>query len=104
MSGGSYNYLCWKEARDLFESTTELEQMSERLATLGWASDAAAETDELILIIRAATNRVDARIKRLSPVWHAVEWWDSGDSGEDHLREELSKYRGGSHPESEPTP
>jgi len=28
-----------------------------------------------------------------APVWKAVEWWDSGDSGPDDLKESLAEYR-----------
>lgn len=94
MSGGSYNYLCGKSSEDIIEAEGDLQRMSDRLAGLGYAPDAAKETEELILIIRQFRNRVDARIYRLGKVWQAVEWWDSADWGEDSLKEALAKYRG----------
>lgn len=94
MSGGSYDYLAYKSVSDLIDRDGELRSMADRLAGLGYARDAARETEDLILTLRQFQNRIQTRIDRLSGVWHAVEWWDSGDSGEDYVKEELAKYRG----------
>lgn len=100
MSGGSYDYLChtW-ELRDLFKrdensSGSTLEQMADRLAGLGYAQDAARETQELLVQLRQWTVRAEVRMDRLRDVWKAVEWWDSCDSGEEQLKAALAKYRG----------
>lgn len=94
MSGGSYNYLYAKEPDALFEMEEELQQMADRLAGLGYAADAAAETTELLLMIRQAHVRIVARQERLAGVWRAVEWWDSRDTSEAPVKEELARYRG----------
>lgn len=75
MSGGSYNYLYCKDPDQIIDEPVEIRRMSNRLAGLGYAVDAAKETEELILIIRQFKNRVGARIGRLSPVWKAIEYW-----------------------------
>lgn len=95
MSGGSYNYLCHKDAHDLLGSWNDddLRTMADRLAALGYAEDAAHETEEMICMIRQARVRIDTRIARLRGVWKAVEWWDSGDYSEDQVRSALSVYR-----------
>ena len=95
MSGGSYDYLCFKDAPELCDGHYQsiLESMSQRLAGLGYAEDAARETEELLLIIRQSMVRIQVRAQRLSEVWRAVEWWDSCDSGEDGLKESLARYR-----------
>lgn len=95
MSGGSYNYLChaW-DLDDLLEHRAGLEKMSARLAGLGWAEDAARETEELLVMLRQWQVRAETRMERLREVWKAVEWWDSGDWGEDQVRAALAKYRG----------
>jgi Holliday junction resolvasome RuvABC DNA-binding subunit len=71
MSGGSYNYLChsW-DLDDLDKHESDLEDMADRLAALGYAQDAARETQALL------------------------EWWDSNDWSEDQVKEALAKYRG----------
>jgi hypothetical protein len=93
MSGGSYDYLYAKDADELFNYQRQLNDMIDRLAGLGYAKDAAAETDELLLILRQTLVRVETRMQRLRDVWRAVEMWDSCDGGEDAVKEALSKYR-----------
>lgn len=68
--------------------------MADALAGLGYAADAAKETQALILEIRAARNRLQASIDRLAPVWKAMEWWQSRDTSEDDLKAALAGYRG----------
>lgn len=94
MSGGSYDYLFTKEPDDLFAYSGELERMAERLSGLDYAADAAADAYDLLAILRTQTVRVEAAQRRLAGVFQAIEWWDSGDSGEDHVREALAEYRG----------
>ncbi len=93
MSGGSFNHLYKKEVDELFESKTDLYGMLEALEDLGYAEDAAAETDEILSIIRLTRIRIQRRINRLKDVWHAMEWWRSGDSSEDDFKRVLAKYR-----------
>lgn len=94
MSGGSYDYLYVKDASDLFVNPGELAAMATRLSTLGYADDAAADAHDLLAIVRTQKVRVEAAQSRLYGVFHAVEWWDSGDSGEENVHAELAKYRG----------
>ncbi len=95
MSGGSYNYLCYaQDLEDLQSHRHELEAMATRLAGLGYAQDAARETEELLLLLQQWEVRAAARLQRLTAVWKAVEWWDSCDSGEDGVQAALAKYRG----------
>jgi hypothetical protein len=94
VSGGSYEYIAWKEVEALFERESVIQQMADRLAGLGYAEDAARETTELLLMIRQARVRIETRQRRLEDVWKAVEWWDSADSGEEDVKEALAVYRG----------
>lgn len=94
MSGGSYGYLYAKDADALFADPSELQEMTDRLAGLDWAADAAADAADLVAIIRTQKARVDAAMRRLADVFHAVEWWDSNDWGEDQVRAVLAEYRG----------
>jgi len=95
MSGGSFNYLCntW-DLDGLLTKMGDLEAMSQALAALGYAKDAARETEELLVILRQWQVQTEVRLERLTPVWKAMEWWRSSDWSEDDLREELAKYRG----------
>lgn len=95
MSGGSFNYLChtW-DLPDLITKQSDLEDMSKALAALGYAKDAARETEELLVILRQWEVQAGVRLDRLRDVWKAMEWWRSCDWGEDDLREALAEYRG----------
>ena len=57
MSGGSYNYLHIKGADELLGMQSKLRDMSDRLAGLGYAQDAALETELLLLTLRSAIRR-----------------------------------------------
>lgn len=95
MSGGSYNYLCYAlDLDDLISKRGDLREMADRLAGLGYAEDAAKETEELLVFLNQWSVRAEVRMKRLSDVWKAIEWWDSSDYGEDDVHEALAKYRG----------
>lgn len=93
MNGGSYNYLCHADFDTLVTKQEELQMMADRLAGLGYAIDAAKETQELLLILRQCENRVEAMTSKLSDVWRAVELWDSSDSEEKGVIEALNRYR-----------
>ncbi len=92
MSGGSYEYLCYKDASEIMGGAGQLEAMRDRLIELGH-HDAAKETESIILMREALGIRIQARLDRLQPVWHAVEWYDSGDWGKDDVEREVEKYR-----------
>lgn len=95
MSGGAYEYLCWKtELDELLSRQHHLRNMADRLAGLGYAADAAEETEELLIMLRQWQIRAEVRVKRLEAVWKAVEWWDSADWGEDRVHAALRAYRG----------
>lgn len=93
MSGGSYNYLCFKDAEQLFNIQGIIEDMHERLSGLGYANDAALETEMVLDLIRLFRSRAAYHLERLHWIWYAVEWWDSGDYSEDDVKEEIEKYR-----------
>ncbi|WP_435279299.1 hypothetical protein [Streptomyces sp. 1222.5] len=95
MSGGSFNYLChaW-DLSDIVTKQGDLQEMAEALAALGYAQDAARETEELLVILRQWEVRTSVRLDRLREVWKAMEWWQSCDSSEDRFKKALNEYRG----------
>lgn len=92
MSGGSYDYLCFKDTDDLFNFRHQLHNMRDRLTDMGYM-DAAKETESILLILDQVEVRLQARLDRLSPIWHAVEWYDSNDWGKESVEEAIKKYR-----------
>lgn len=95
MSGGSHNYLCFKDDEDLFAygALNDMENMASRLIELGF-EDAAKETLNLKYTIQQALVRSKVMKNRLQDVWKSVEWYDSADSGIDSVEQAVSKYRG----------
>jgi hypothetical protein len=88
VSGGSYDYLCFN-TDDLSGRRGMVEEMAQRLEGLPYASTAAADTRRVLTLLDDARNLAE----RLSDVWRAVEWWDSGDYGEQQAQEALAAYR-----------
>ncbi|MGK5530881.1 hypothetical protein [Streptomyces sp. URMC 129] len=90
MSGGSYNYL-YCHVGGLEAQSGDIEAMAKRLEEMDFPGrHIAAEHTRLILSLFAAAEALG---QRLSDVWHAVEWRDSGDVGDDEVRHALEKYR-----------
>jgi len=93
MSGGPYNNLYLKDLDDLLNQQDLVQQMADDLAKLGYAPDAAKETQEFLLTLRQFENRLETMKSRLEPVWEAYEMWKSGDADEGNLKKILEKYR-----------
>jgi hypothetical protein len=102
MSGGSYNYLSSQAYRgDINQS--DLRDMAERLEGFAPGTVAAAATRALL----EAILHIESSSYELGDVWQAVEWWDSGDWGEDQAREAIATYEaehGGPSAGDGPTP
>lgn len=94
MSGGSWNYLYSKEIDELMNgsSTELLQDMVDRLNSAGF-EDVAKDTQRLVEYTKSASIRIETLFEALSPVFKAVEWFDSGDWGEETLNNEILKYR-----------
>lgn len=96
MSGGSYNYLCWHHD-GLAAQHDDVANMAYRLEGLGYAAEPAADTRRVLELLDQANKTVQEAEKvaaRLTDVWHAIEWWDSCDWGEDQAREAIAAYQG----------
>lgn len=96
MSGGSYNYLCYKEVPDLFGATAmeNMEEMEEYLLAAGY-KDIAQDVRRLIEYIKSAENRISVLHEQLAGVFKAIEWNASGDWGKPTLLKALEAYRKG---------
>lgn len=93
MSGGSYDYLCYADATELFNKRQSISDMVTALAGLGHL-DAARETESIKLILNQFEVQIDAPLRRLQDVWKAVEWTESGDTGPEAVDIAIAKYRG----------
>ena len=92
MSGGSFEYLCWKDAGDLISRDDLILKMGERLTELGY-SDAGSATIYLYAYTNALQLMIDKIKAELEDIWHAVEWHDSGDSGIEVVKEAVEKWK-----------
>lgn len=94
MSGGSFDYLCYVDVEELPNRLGSLERMADALGEYPDGHAASVDTHELIAIIQTAMRRVEARQRRLGPLWHAVEWHRSADYGPDQVAAALKAYYG----------
>jgi len=95
MSGGSFNYLYCKDGEDLLNSEEDLERMALSLEHRGYP-DIALDTKSIlndVQFIKEKINELTERKNKLSEVWRAVEWTDSGDTTEKYIKKEAEKYR-----------
>lgn len=89
MSGGSYGYLCFAvgDAAELGAKRDELRRMAERLQQAGYRH--AARRTRTVTDLLDAAEQVAAQ---LEAVWHAVEWRDSNDWGDEQVAEVCAAF------------
>lgn len=94
MSGGSFNYLCHKEMNELMMFKEELSRMEHTLRAYGYA-DIAEDVRMLMEYVKQkdAVEKAEKEIlDAFSSVFHAVEWYESGDSGRNTMIKVLEEY------------
>ena len=96
MSGGSHNYLCYAEVKELlsYSRMSDMEEMEQTLLVMGY-TDIAKDVRRLIEYCISAENRIGVLFERLEEVFHDIEWHHSADIGEERLIKTLEKYRKG---------
>lgn len=94
MSGGSLNYLCYKEPEELFHYIREMEEVELVLIGQG-AEDIAKDVRRLIEYVKSAEIRIGVLSAQLNDIFHAVEWRLSADYGDDTLKKHIEQYRTG---------
>ena len=92
MSGGSFNYLCFSELPEILSRTDELEQIEQILIEKRY-EDIAKDVHRLVEYCKSAKVRIGVLFEQLNSVLHDVEWYYSGDIGDESLKETLEKYR-----------
>lgn len=93
MSGGSLNYLyCKDEVNELLNAIPDMEYVEKYLIEEGY-KDISMDVRRLIEYILIATNKIKCLSSQLSPVFKAVEWYESGDYSKETLIKVLDKYR-----------
>lgn len=92
MSGGSINYLCYAEWPEIIGRTEGMETVESILKDMGY-KDVALDVRRLIEYCLSAENRVGVLFEQLKDVFHAAEWWKSGDYGDECFRKAVEEYR-----------
>ncbi|MDX3324767.1 hypothetical protein PV405_08810 [Streptomyces sp. ME02-6979-3A] len=94
MSGGSYNYLYAHPQGDLEARRGSIEAMRDRLAGLeAEGVPGAARAARLTRYVLIHLDLAEAKAQELAEVWHAIEWWDSNDYGEDDVHKTLAEWQ-----------
>lgn len=93
MSGGSFSYLCYNtDFEEIVCRMSDLKDMRDTLSELGY-EDIAKDTQRLIEYIKSSKISIETLAEMLSPVFKAVEWHYSGDSGKEEIEKAVEKYR-----------
>ena len=85
MSGGSYSYL---SSYQLDGAPDNLRAMSEALMSDFRDSRAAEDTAKLVAMYASIRELAE----KLDKVWHAVEWWHSGDWSREQAEDAVRLY------------
>lgn len=91
MSGGSFNYIGMKAKYSETDqaSISDIKEMAEALDALGEpAAQAAARTREILALF----DQINELGRDLHEVWTDVEWWHSGDSGQETVMQALTRF------------
>lgn len=92
MSGGSYNYVDL-HTNGLEAQRGDIEAMRDRLAQLEAEGVlGAARAHRLTRYVLIHLDLAEARAQELAAVWHAVEWRDSCDWGDDTMRDAFTTW------------
>ena len=92
MSGGSYDYMYGEEAEQLRWKGDLFNRMVDRLNGLGY-EDVAKDTVKFQQMIKRYFLTMEVMQNKLSPVWKAIEWCDSGDTGIESVCDAVREYR-----------
>lgn len=92
MSGGSFNYVCYKLSDDLriFSALDDLRDMEDYLRALG-KIDAADELGKAVKQLENLQQQVLRVGMNIYDLTRAVEWWVSADGDEEDIQEALEE-------------
>lgn len=90
MSGGSHDYLYANAPDAMALWADKVQRMHADMAALGHeGSLAAART----LMVAEMLRLLERECGRLADVWHAVEWYRSGDSGAESVAQAVKGWK-----------
>lgn len=97
MSGGSFDYVCFKDFSQLvngegIHSLLELVDFMEHTFPHETATVESRAMYEWVRKLARHLENDPPELTALQKVWKAVEWWKSGDYGKDAVIEELRAF------------
>lgn len=99
MSGGSFDYVCFKVVdSQVLSALDDVRRIEEYLRTYG-KHDAADEVLKYIKEVETHQRRLEVIGERIAPLLKAVEWAASGDRGLDSVDREYFELMGMKPPE-----
>lgn len=94
MSGGSFNYACFKvEDSEIFRALADVRDIESYLRAHG-RHDAADEVLRFLNEAETHQRRLAVIGQRIAPLLQAAEWTCSGDSGLEYIDQEYFKLMG----------
>lgn len=90
MSGGSYNYLCYR-LNSLFD-TSVLDDLKDMVTTLEEDYPNTKAAIDARTLLNVMNESDDLEITNLKKVFRQVEWHSSGDISKETLDEEIANY------------
>lgn len=90
MSGGAFDYISCADAEQIFSNRHQLRSLIEALEREAPGSEAAKDSRYLLDRADSFVNAFDEF--PLEGVWHALEWWYSGDSGREKFEKQVQAY------------
>lgn len=94
MSGGSFNYACFKvEDSEIFQAMNDVRDIENYLRKYG-KHDAADEILRFINEVETHQRRLAVMGERIAPLLKATEWWVSGDRSESSVDQEYFNLMG----------
>ncbi len=91
MSGGSWDYLCYKEADVIENYTSDLKEMGDRLVKDGYP-EIGKRFYDFIDELKIMTARKQQWLAKFSPIMRAIEWEDSGDTGHEQTKKICDEF------------
>lgn len=91
MSGGSYDYLCFKDSSDILNHLETVERMANDLTVEGFPLPAFM-TRKVVLLARSYQARMDKLLGTLQDVWQAQEWYASCDYSLEQVKDAVKKF------------
>ena len=94
MSGGSFDYLYYKEEASEITDYNALHNLNKMIESMRNhdKNDAADEVEKLKLDVEMFKRMIENRMKRLSGVLYAYEWWMSCDTSEEDFDKEWEEF------------